>query len=1242
MANANTTSTQFPANLPVFRGEHYDRLCAQMKVIFRFQDVLEIVSDGVEDLAAEANEAQRTLHREQKKKDGKGLFIIHQCVDSNIFEKIIEEETAKGAWDTLKKIYGGDEKLKKARGETISDLQKVEKVLRALTANFDYIVVAIEESKVLSDLKLEELQASLEAHEMRLKQRTSEKKVDPALQAKFTKKGKEEGSKWNKGKEKWKKKKNSVDAASKNSKNLDDSNKHSKNSKKKVNMKDVQCYCCEKFGHYARNCSENKDSNQDGAQLARSDSDDAMLMATTKMSEDKANVWYLDTGCSNHMTGNKYWFINLDESITRAIRFADNSQVNSEGIGSQLLEKNYSVKMHDKELKLFDAKDKLILKAPLSNNKTFQISINMIDQQCLVTTLNEDHNWIWHHRYGHLNFRGLNLLNLKKMVHDLPHIKTPKQLCKECCIAKSARKAFKHDLPMKSSQKLQLIHSDVCGPLEVQSMGGNYYFLTFIDEFTRYVWIYMIEKKSEVFTRFKKFKLQVERESECSIKKLRTDGGGEYTSNEFAKFCEQEGIIHDITAPYTPQHNGIAERKNRSIMNMARSMLKGKGMPNRFWAEAAATSVYIINRCPTKKLLDKTPYEAWTGAKPSVGHFKVFGSLCFRHVPEQLRRKRQDGQSRDVQFDESKGWNWSGKSVHNDVASSSVRTVFEETVEMPIEVNNLPDQPIRRSTRGRVEPARINDYERFLDHAVGQDGELLEEAMLAEFEPINLNQAMNYSNWLEAMKEEIHAIEKNKTWYLVDKTDKKAIDVKWIYKLKLRPNGEIAKCKARLVARGFLQKAGIDFNEVYAPVARLETIRIVVAIAAYNGWKMHQLDVKSAFLNGPLEEEVYVKQPPGFEVKGQEQKVYRLRKALYGLKQAPRAWNKRIDGFLIKIGFTKCVSEHGVYVKGLSKLDHIILCLYVDDLLITGANEKEIVKFKTSLMQEFEMYDLGNLSYFLGMEFKHTKKDVFLHQKKYAEDILNRFKMVNCNTAITPMETGSKLSKSSTDELVDTTLYKQIIGSLRYLCNTRPDISHSVGLVSRFMEQPRLCHLIAAKRIMRYIKGTIDHGILMPSQKSTKGEISGHGYSNSDRGGDQDDKKSTVGYLFMLGGALICWSSKKQEIVALSSCEAEYVAASYAACQTFWIEMLLEELMINNAVKVKLLVDNKSAIDLANHPISHGRSKHIERRYHFLRDQVNREKLELEYCKSEIQLADILTKPLKKARIDELKKLIWE
>jgi transposase InsO family protein len=195
---------------------------------------------------------------------------------------------------------------------------------------------------------------------------------------------------------------------------------------------------------------------------------------------------------------------------------------------------------------------------------------------------------------------------------------------------------------MKSTQKLGMVYSDVCGPFEVKSIGGNSYFLTFIDDCTRHVWLYLIEKKSDVFTKFKKFKTLVENQSGFSVKKLRTDGGGEYTSHEFAKFCEDEGIEHEVTAPYTPQHNGVAERKNRSIMNMARSMLKAKHMPHKFWGEAVSTAVYIINRSPTKKLQDKTPHEAWTGLKPSVSHFRIFGSLCFKHVPDQVRRKLDD------------------------------------------------------------------------------------------------------------------------------------------------------------------------------------------------------------------------------------------------------------------------------------------------------------------------------------------------------------------------------------------------------------------------------------------------------------------------------------------------------------------------------------------------------------------------------------------------------------------------
>nr|KYP66622.1 Copia protein [Cajanus cajan] len=477
------------------------------------------------------------------------------------------------------------------------------------------------------------------------------------------------------------------------------------------------------------------------------------------------------------------------------------------------------------------------------------------------------------------------------------------------------------------------------------------------------------------------------------------------------------------------------------------------------------------------------------------------------------------------------------------------------------------------------------------------------------------------------MKEELASIERNETWepaWLPK--GKKPIDLKWVFRIKKNPDGTIAKYKARLVARGFLQKEGVDYDEVFAPVARLETVRIITAVASFNSWPMYQLDVKSAFLNGFLEEEVYVTPPPGFSTSEDGRKVYKLKKALYGLKQAPRAWNKRIDNFLQKIDFVKSKVEYGVYT--LTKGDNVvIICLYVDDLLITGSNEKLIQEVKKKMMQEFEMTDLGRMSYFLGLEFRDTEAGLILHQKKYATEMLKRFNMLNCNAAVTPMETGLKLVSNSEEKQVNPTLFKQIVGSLRYLCNSRPDISFAVGMISRFMSDPRLSHLLAAKRVLRYIRGTLEFGLLFP-KKHDQQKVELVGFSESDWSGDAEDRRSTAGYLFKFLGVPISWSSKKQSVVAQSSCEAEYIAAASAACQAAWIRFLLKDLKVKLNSTVKLQVDNKYAINLASNPIAHGRTKHIETKFHYIRDQVEKKKIELQYCSTEQQAGDVLTKAL--------------
>ena len=424
----------------------------------------------------------------------------------------------------------------------------------------------------------------------------------------------------------------------------------------------------------------------------------------------------------------------------------------------------------------------------------------------------------------------------------------------------------------------------------------------------------------------------------------------------------------------------------------------------------------------------------------------------------------------------------------------------------------------------------------------------------------------------------------------------------------------------------------IDYDEVFAPVARMSTLRLLISLAAHHNWKLYQLDVKSAFLNGVLEEEVYIEQPEGFS-QGATDKVLRLKKALYGLKQAPRVWNSRLDDYLQLKGFEKCPSEHAVYKKTVGE-ECLILCVYVDDLIFTGNSEKLFADFKQGMFKEFEMTDKGEMSYFLGIEIQQGGDGIFVSQKKYAEDILQKFKMENCKPMRTPIVPGSTITKEGEGKLINPTLYKSLVGSLRYLTATRPDILYAVGLISRYMETPRDSHWQAAKRILRYIQGTRNHGLYY----AYGGNAKLHGYSDSDWAGDKDERKSTTGHVFYFGETAFAWTSKKQPVIALSSCEAEYVAVNSAVCEGIWLRSLLEYFNHPQHESTTIKVDNQSAISLAKNPVLHGRSKHIETRFHFVREQVRIKTVSLEYCHTSQQVADIFTKPLATRVSEELRK----
>lgn len=418
---------------------------------------------------------------------------------------------------------------------------------------------------------------------------------------------------------------------------------------------------------------------------------------------------------------------------------------------------------------------------------------------------------------------------------------------------------------------------------------------------------------------------------------------------------------------------------------------------------------------------------------------------------------------------------------------------IEEEDESDHEERSLP----RRSERQTSRPKYLEDYVLLAD----EEGEML--LLYLNEEPRNFEEARQLKEWIEACKDELQSIEKNKVWSLVELPEGvKPIGLRWLFKIKFNSDGTIKKYKSRLVAKGYVQQYGIDNEEVFAPVARLETIRLLVSIAATRGWEVHHLDVKTAFLHGDLRETVYVTQPEGFEVKGSEKKAYKLHKALYGLKQAHRVWNNKLNGILLELGFAKCSKEPSVYRKTVNA-SILVVSVYVDDLFITGANSTIIDNFKTEMASKFDMSDLGKLSYYLGIEVCQEVGQITLNQKRYALRILEESGMNNCNMSHIPMEHGLKLEKSIEEEDIDATSYRRNVGCLRYRLHTRLDLSYTVGVLSRYMQSPKTSHGAAMKHVLKYLQGTTSLGLVFT--RSTPKVPRLIGYSDSSHNVDPDD-----------------------------------------------------------------------------------------------------------------------------------------
>ena len=483
------------------------------------------------------------------------------------------------------------------------------------------------------------------------------------------------------------------------------------------------------------------------------------------------------------------------------------------------------------------------------------------------------------------------------------------------------------------------------------------------------------------------------------------------------------------------------------------------------------------------------------------------------------------------------------------------------------------------------------------------------------------------------MRDEFNSLLKNETWELVPRPkNTNIVGCRWVYKAKRDSVGSLDKFKSRLVAKGFTQTEGVDYGEVFSPVARFPTIRTLLAFANVHDLEIHHMDVKTAFLNGKLDCDIFMEQPEGFVDVKHPDYVCKLKKGLYGLKQSARCWNGTIDEFLKSRGYHPNGADECVYIKTVKKEDghisFVILAIYVDDIIPITNDAALLAEEKTVICDKFDMVDNGEISFCLGLSIKRDRvnKIITISQQNYTENILSRFQMDKCRPVATPLEPGTKYYRTTEgDDLFDVKTYQMAIGSLTYaaLC-TRPDISAAVGVMSQFMSNPNTSHWIGVKRILRYLRGTSRYGLVYYGNGGS--ELIG--YSDADWAGDINTRRSTSGFAFQLGKSTITWCSRRQATVAKSSTEAEYVSLSSAAQEVIWLRRLLVNLGIQVLSPTTIFEDNQSAIDISRNPKHHDRTKHIDVCHHFIRERITTDEIAVVYCPTDEMTADIMTKGL--------------
>ena len=971
---------------------------------------------------------------------------------------------------------------------------------------------------------------------------------------------------------------------------------------------------------------------------------------------------------------------------------------------------------------------------------------------------------LWHRRLGHLGYD--NVARLTTMVDGMVPVPgaPPEGVCGPCAIGKQSRPPFPSE-GSRAQAPMDLVHIDVCGPLDPPGYDGSKFFVTFVDDYSGYSIVKPVRSKADVPQLCQDVLLSMQTLAGAQLQRVRTDRGGEFTAGRLKAWLADRGILHEFTCPYTSQQNGCVERCHRTIMDRTRSLLaEAPEVPFTYWPLAVDTASYLRNRSPYARH-ECTPMELFTGERPNISHLRVWGCITYVGVPASLRGKLDprarcgrlvgycsaskgfrilvDGKvqdSRDVVFDEV---------AQRMPARTEQRAPDRDArgalgIWMPDEVGVLdlsptlaqpsPQQTSRPSTQQTSQPSSQQTSQQTSEHSAphqhpspdqhvlpvaphqdlhslgadtvhdnsvfddGADSDVVDdgewysadasdassiyddpaapeqpqmdaaadehfgravtrglgpwttrdrrqpdryvpqafvaaqppEVVAGIAIPRTYKEAMaspQCDMWMQAMNEELASLAAHNTWELsVKPSDQRVLPVKWVFALKTTPDrGEIIRFKARLVVVGYMQTPGVDCPiDLYAPTAKPATLRALLAVVALRDMQLQQLDITTAFLNGTLEETVYVSSPPGFS--NPDGRVYKLLRSLYGLKQAPKQWFRRLSGALAEIGFRQSVADPGLFLRTEPDGTTTYLLVHVDDMLVATATQAAVQRLVSQLNAQFKVKDLGAASVFLGMEIHREPHKITLTQTQYINQLIERFGLQTAAPKDTPMSVSTRLVLDM-EQPITAHPYRELVGALLYLAtNTRPDIAHALGVLSRHMHHPTDVAYGQAKHVLKYLAGDVRRGLVF---QGTATDLEGGvtGYCDADYAGDVTTRKSTTAYVFRIANTAVAWKSKLQPVVAHSTTESEYISAASAAKEALWLRKLMPDLGVP-VQSVPIQCDNLAALHIIEHGDVSDRTKHIDVAHHFIRDRVARGELQYVYVATNENVADILTKPL--------------